>query len=387
LLYRTPVITSRFGALEETAVDLACYKIDYSATPNSLFPKIDKESQKRNYIQATLSAYNNKYLLAQKQQYCDVVKDVAGWDTVAKEWKQHIFKLLDLPLPVKEFRETKRITEKVNRIFGRRILNNESLKSYTSFSNQKRIVIISPFWNAENYIKDCILSVASQDYDNYIHVLVDDASTDTSLTVVKSTINSLDKRIQNKFIIVENKKNQGAVKNQLDAFSKYVVDDDIVMLLDGDDHLIHNNTIFHYYNDLYEQGYDFTYGSTWSVADSIPLVAQTYPAKVLEEKSFRKHKFVWNVPYTHLRTFEGSLTKKLDFDKFKDYNGEWMKAGADTPLFYELIEKSFNPYAVKEIIHVYNDLNPLNDYKVRAEEQNRNAATSFNEKNINSNPN
>ena len=30
LLYNTPIITNRFGALEETAIDLACYKMDYA---------------------------------------------------------------------------------------------------------------------------------------------------------------------------------------------------------------------------------------------------------------------------------------------------------------------------------------------------------------------
>jgi FkbM family methyltransferase len=56
-----------------------------------------------------------------------------------------------------------------------------------------------------------------------------------------------------------------------------------------------------------------------------------------------------------------------------------MKSGADNPLFYELIER-VEPekiYCNREIVCNYNDANPLNDYKVRGEEQNKNASKSY----------
>jgi hypothetical protein len=56
-----------------------------------------------------------------------------------------------------------------------------------------------------------------------------------------------------------------------------------------------------------------------------------------------------------------------------------MKSGADNPLFYQLIEQ-IDPskiYCNKEIVCNYNDMNPLNDYKIRGEEQNRNASLSY----------
>ena len=45
LAYNTPILTNTFGALEETAIDLACYKIPYAIEPNGLFPNINKEQQ------------------------------------------------------------------------------------------------------------------------------------------------------------------------------------------------------------------------------------------------------------------------------------------------------------------------------------------------------
>lgn len=376
LLYKTPIITSNFGALEETAVDLACYKVDYPAVPNGLYPHINTEEQTKRFVETVIRAYNDTYLHQQKQNYCDVVADIAGWDTVALQWKQHLYSKLDVPLSVREYVEVSRINDKVARVFGRRFQNKEQTTEYKSYGPQKKIVVVSPFWNAENYIERHILSVAQQQYDNYEHVLIDDASTDKSFDIASKTILSFTPEIQKKYTIIKNPSNMGAICNQLAAIDDILDDEEcIVMLLDGDDWLVNNNTLFHYYNDLYSKGYDFTYGSMWSLADNIPLIAQDYPTDVKKNKSYRDHKFNWGIPYTHLRTFKSTLAFTLDPEAFK-VNGEWMKAGADNPLFYELIERAENPIAVKEIMVKYNDLNPLNDYKIRAQEQNKNASTS-----------
>lgn len=382
LLYRTPVITNTFGALEETAVDMACYKVPYPTEPNSLFPEINKQQQVQKFVDAVVRAYNDKYLWQQKQYYCDVVKDIAGWDTVALQWKQHLYKITGNFMSVDEYRKVTRINDKVARVFGRRFSNAEQLQTYKSYNKQNRFIIISPFWNAENYIEKCINSVASQDYDNYHHILIDDLSDDNGWKQAKNLIESFDESIRSKFTLIKNPKNRGAIKNQLSAIKDYATDDDVVMLLDGDDWLVNNNTIFHYYNDIYNQGYEFTYGSMWSMVDNIPLIAQDYPANVKSAKSYRDHKFNWNVPYTHFRTFKKNLFNTIDQNKFKDSTGDWMKAGADVPLFYELIETvdSAKIYCNKEIVYNYNDANPLNDYKIKKDEQNKNAALALNSK-------
>tara|TARA_R110000782_G_scaffold36207_1_gene86257 strand:- start:221 stop:1699 length:1479 start_codon:yes stop_codon:yes gene_type:complete len=250
-------------------------------------------------------------------------------------------------------------------------------KEYRSFNSQKRISVISPFWNAEKYIQKNILSIAQQDYDNYVHILIDDCSDDNSFLVAEQTINSLSDNVKSKFRLIKNDENKGAIANQIEAVS-YCKSDDIVILLDGDDWLINNNTIFHYYNDLYGQGYEFTYGSMWSIADNIPLIAQDYPIEVKKTRSYRDHHFNWKIPYTHLRTCLANYFPTLDVEKFK-VDGKWMKSGHDNPLFYELIER-IEPekiYCNKEIVCNYNDANPLNDYKVSGDEQNKNANLSY----------
>lgn len=373
MLYRTPVITGRFGALEETAVDDACYKINYPAVPNSLYPNIDEANQTRLFVKTAVDAYNNTYLHQQKQYACDRVKSVAGWDTIALQWKQHFYQVSGKTLSRDEYRRVSRINRDVARIFGRRVDTPEQRNQYHSYGAEHSILIISPFWNSADYIEKCIHSVAQQDYDNYHHVLVNDASSDSSYDIALATIQQLPKDIQQKFELISNTENKGAIYNQIQLLDRHAAEYDVVMLLDGDDWLVNNNSLFHYYNDLYHQGYDFTYGSMHSIADNIPLIAQDYPKAVQQDKTYKQHKFNWGIPYTHLRTFSSKLCSNIDHSVFKSSNGQWMRAGADNPLFYELIERANSPLAVKEIVCNYNDANPLNDYKVRAQEQNTNA--------------
>jgi glycosyltransferase involved in cell wall biosynthesis len=377
LIYKTPLLTTRFGALEETAVEKACYLIDYAIEPNSLFPHINKKTQIEKYLKKFFEVYPITYLHQQKQNYCDVVRDIAGWDTVALQWKQFLYKICNKFLSVEEYRTVTRINEKVERVFGR-TSNMPMNEKYSSYGKQQRILIVSPFWNAEKYICENILSVAQQDYDNYLHILINDASTDRSEEVISETIKSLPSDIQDRFKVITNQENQGCIYNQINAINEYANSDDIVMLLDGDDYIVNNPTIFHYYNDLYSQGYEFTYGSMWSMVDNIPLIAQEYPQEVKQSKTYREHRFNWKIPYTHLRTCLSQYFKTINQEVFKVDN-QWMKSGADNPLFYELIEQ-IHPdkiYCNREIVCYYNDASPYNDYKIKGEEQNRNANMSY----------
>jgi len=371
LLYKTPVITCNFGALESTAIDLACYKIDYASVPNGLFPNIDEERQSDLFVDLVINAYHDDYLLEQKRHYCEVLNDIHGWDTVALQWKQHLYFKLEKYLSVAEYRKVEYINDKVNRVFNKTFINEVEKQAYKKTSNERRIVIISPFRNAKDYIRAHCESIDQQDYENYLHVVINDASDDDS----KKEIPSSDKRI-----VIHNHVRKGCLSNQLKAIQDFSLHpEDIIMLLDGDDFLISNNTIFNFYNKLYEDGYEFTYGSCWSLADEIPLIAQDYPEHIKKNKEYREYLWRWKIPYTHLRTCSRKYFTDMNESAMVEADGSYIMSGADNPLFYALIEQiDINRVkAVKEIVCYYNDVNPLNDYKVNAEEQNINANRSY----------
>lgn len=372
LAYNTPLITTNFGALEETAIDTACYKIPFSVTPNSLFPNIDQNLQVQRFVNMTLQAYHNKYLHQQKMYACNAVKDICTWDTVALQWKQHLFYKLGQYLPVEEYRTVTKINHRVRQVFGRRFLNPEELQEPRNV--EKPIGIITAVYNAEDYVERCIRSVASQDYDNYYMYIIDDCSTDNTVNVIKKTIESFPREIQHRFVLIRNKENKGAVHNHYRVLTEFLGTDEFYIILDGDDWLVNDPNIFNKYNNHYHEGAEFTYGSCWSVADNIPLVAQPYPEEIKQARAYRQHKFNWNMPYTHLRTFHSKLLQDLTKEDIM-IDGEWPRAGGDTALFYYFIEKA-DPnkvVCIPDIVYNYNDLNPINDYKVNSEEQSRTA--------------
>ena len=379
LLYNTPVLTCRFGALEEIALEGACYQIDYAVEPNGLFPDINTPEQVDKFVHMTVQAYHNRYLHQQKQYYCNIVKDIAGWDSVALQWKQLIANRMEKYISKKEYRQVSEINRRVHKIWNRKFHNTIELENYKT-GNEQKIVIVSTFYNCAEYIGRCIVSVATQDYDNYQHILIDDCSKDNTLEVAASVLNALPEDIRKKFIFISNTENVGAVKNQIENIRSRISDDAIVMLLDGDDSLVNDNTILSRYNSIYDGTTDFTYGSCWSMVDNIPLISQPYPNKIKQNKKYRQHHFNWILPYTHLRTFRKELLNNIDDSQFKDNSGQWYKAGGDGSVFYALIEAA-DPDKVKclqDIVYNYNDASPLNDYKVNAEEQNKNARQIIN---------
>ena len=203
--------------------------------------------------------------------------------------------------------------------------------------------------------------------------MINDASTDDSLSVAYNFINSLPDNVKEKFKLINSHLNRGAVFNHITSIKQFNPDDnDILMLLDGDDSLNNNSDIFTYYNYIHYNN-DFTYGSCWSMVDNIPLISQPYPPEVKKLKNYKDYKFNWNMPYTHLRTLKAKLLKYEPDSKFQDEQGSWFKAGGDNATFYTALEKC-DPnrvYVVSDVVYNYNDVNPLNDYKVNREEQDR----------------
>jgi glycosyltransferase involved in cell wall biosynthesis len=375
LAHNVTPITCRFGALEEIAIDDMSYKINYPVEKNWSCQWLNEDEQVNHFINMTLQAVNNPYVHQQKMYACNKVKDICTWDTIALQWKQHLYKVLGEFLPVAEYRKVTKINNRVREVYTRRTINKAEF-TVAKAPPFNKITVISPVYNAEKYIDKCILSVAQQDYDNYQMIIIDDCSTDNTIQVIEDTINSLSEDIKKKFRVVKNKENFGAVYNQVVHAKNY---DGIIMLLDGDDWLVNEPTVFDRYNNIYNEGYEFTYGSCWSLADNIPLVAQEYPPNIKEAKAYRQYKFNWNMPYTHLRTFHGSLLYGYIYEHgyhiFKDEQGNWLRAGGDTSIFYSLIEYT-DPnkvLCVSDIVYNYNDLNPINDYKVNSDEQTKTA--------------
>lgn len=90
------------------------------------------------------------------------------------------------------------------------------------------ISIIVPNYNNEKYIKECLDSILKQTYKNIEVVVIDDASTDGSKSIIKAYADE-HKNIKTIF----NKQNQGVTKNRDIAI--YEAKGEFITTLDGDD--------------------------------------------------------------------------------------------------------------------------------------------------------
>jgi glycosyltransferase involved in cell wall biosynthesis len=372
LAYGTPVISGRFGAMEETAIEDACYLMDYPVDSNVLYT-FNRENHINHFVNMVVNAYNDDYLWQQKCNAALRVREVCTWDKVALQWRQHLYKKTGRYLQKDEYVKVQQINHRVHEIFNKRWSNPEEWAYYPE--NEKHLEIIVPFYNASQYLRKCIESIASQNYENYHLWLINDASTDNSGDAVAvDALTEFD--MWKKTTSIFNEDRVGALENQIKNIKRIKDKDSIVVLIDGDDALANDPNIFKRINREYHNGAKMTYGSIWSMADNIPLVAQEYPKHVFEEKSFRDYRFPWNFPYTHLRTFSLGLFNMCDDSDFRDRDGAYFKAGGDGSLFYSLIEKCRpdEVRAIRDILYIYNDKNPINDYKVNSPEQVRNTA-------------
>ena len=88
--------------------------------------------------------------------------------------------------------------------------------------SQPLVSVITPVYNSEKYLIDCIESVLSQTYDNWEYVIVNNCSTDNSPEIAKSYAEK-DRRIRilhnTKFL--EMIKNWNHAVNQISPQSKY----------------------------------------------------------------------------------------------------------------------------------------------------------------------
>lgn len=98
----------------------------------------------------------------------------------------------------------------------------------------KKVSILIPIYNCEQFIEECLCSIFEQSYDNLEIILANDASPDNSMAIVHETTNRYP---QKKAIIkfIENKENKGVaytrnllIKNATGEYIYFVDSDDFV---------------------------------------------------------------------------------------------------------------------------------------------------------------
>lgn len=108
-------------------------------------------------------------------------------------------------------------------------MHYEEKKEHINNSDSPLISVITPLYNASKFILQNIESVQSQTYSNWEHIIIDDASTDESATIVKE-LASVEPRIT----FIQLAKNHGAAHCRNLATEK--AKGNYIAFLDSDDY-------------------------------------------------------------------------------------------------------------------------------------------------------
>jgi len=211
-----------------------------------------------------------------------------------------------------------------------------------------KFIVYSSGYNCAEYIKLHMSMINKQTYKNFIHIIVDDCSTD-------NTYNEINKYITSNTFIYKSTQNNGWLQNS----TKFLIvnPNDIIILVDLDDWLAHDH-VLERINKIYnETDCWLTYGSYLMLSRNV-MLGREYPENIVKEKKFREHEWL----AYHPQTFKGFLWLNLDKDYFKDIDGKYMRACYDQTILLPMLEMC--PYNkikfIKEYLYVYNDGNPLN---------------------------
>jgi hypothetical protein len=214
-------------------------------------------------------------------------------------------------------------------------------------------VVIVTVRNAEPWIDRCLASIASQTVSNFRCVVVDDVSTDLTATIAQSFT-----KHDQRFTVVKNTDRLWQARNTFEAARRYASDEDVVILLDGDDWLA-RDTAFEVIRDAYVGGAWATYGNIVE-SDGSPSRFGVYPRNIARTGKFAE----WPWCATTPRTFRSFLLNGLREEDFT-LDGAWPKFAGDVCVFLPILQRACErAVGITEAIYVYNADTPLSDHKV-----------------------
>jgi glycosyltransferase involved in cell wall biosynthesis len=184
----------------------------------------------------------------------------------------------------------------------------------------------------------------------------DDCSSDNTFDIVQDAC----KDVSN-VKLVKNTNRKGAMQNLYNMISE-CSPDEIVLTLDGDDWFPNGNVLPRLEVE-YSSGAWMTYGQYLSVSNGNPGPSKLLPPSVIQNSSFRKY----NWCTSHLRTFYAGLFHKIKIQDLKGKDGEFYPMAWDLGMMFPMLEMS-GPRSrfISDILYMYNDTSPMNDFKTNA---------------------
>lgn len=229
----------------------------------------------------------------------------------------------------------------------------------------KPFVIVVPSYNNSTWYTFNLNSIFQQTYPYYHVLYIDDCSLDDTADLVEAYVT--EHAWQEKITIIRNNAQHGMLAN-LYAAVQSCPDDVIILILDGDDWLAHNDVLA-YLNEVYQDDTIWiTYGQFVEYPSGKQGFCSTIPTYIINANAYRLYDWV----SSHLKTFYAGLFKQIPKHYFIR-NGSFLKSAGDCATMFALLELGGNHSRfINNVLYVYNTHNTASVFRTRPLEQLRN---------------
>ncbi|MGL4446939.1 MAG: glycosyltransferase family 2 protein [Aeromonas sp.] len=170
-------------------------------------------------------------------------------------------------------------------------------------SNPK-VSVLMPCYNAEKYISDAVISIKKQSFKDFKIIILDDASEDGTLKIVKELAVDDDR-----FCILQNKSNQGIAKSRDKLLS--MVDTEFFAWMDADD-ISHPDRLSIQYAYLKMNG-DVGVISSWANILGENKTCNYFPSKEMSQDEIKATLLLHNIICNPVAMVRYSVFKKSKF--------------------------------------------------------------------------
>lgn len=129
----------------------------------------------------------------------------------------------------------------------------------------KKVSIVVPIYNCEDFIEETLLSIKGQTYSDYEVLLIDDVSKDNSIDIIKKVVGDDDR-----FKIISLEKNQGAAVARNTGIK--ASEGMYIAFLDSDD-IWHSDKLEKQISFMEENNYDFTFTAYNKIDEDIKKIS------------------------------------------------------------------------------------------------------------------
>jgi glycosyltransferase involved in cell wall biosynthesis len=247
---------------------------------------------------------------------------------------------------------------------------------YSGASPQKKttelpFVIVVCSYNNDQWSETTLNSIFTQEYKNFRVIIVDDCSSDKNCEVIQQCIDKYNFSDRVTFIKNEQRRRK--------LFNLYRVlyecnDDEIVLMVDGDDWLVDTN-VLSFFNNLYSNdNIWFTYGQYRNVPASQAIqwghkemgYCRPVPKHIQQQQAYRYYSFI----YMHPRTFRAWLFKLVKLedliaDKIEGFEGNFYPASNDVAMYFPMVEMAHRHIKfISDILYIRNLYSEIVGFKV-----------------------